>query len=53
MSYIVAGQMLTGAAPRHNACVSPPQAPSVEGSGPISSCEAPSPSSSDNSGGTD
>lgn len=43
---IVAGQMLTGAAPRHDASMCPPQAPSVESPSPSPSCEAPSPSSS-------
>lgn len=33
-------------APPHDACVSPPQAPSVESTGPSPSCEVPSTSSS-------
>lgn len=43
------GHMLSGphsVARAHDACVSPPQAPSVESAGPSPSCEAPSPSSS-------
>lgn len=43
------GHMLSGphsVARAHDACVSPPQAPSVESTGPSPSCEAPSPSSS-------